>query len=111
MAVRTFSAIVGVAVLAGVTLRPLRLCVRFLLQSSRRGTEGAEKTGSGSRKPPPLSGGDAGALAEESGATVDDAALLVFGQLRINWQRQHAAARVLAGREIALAVAEILQAF
>src|SRR5262245_60099928 len=56
-------------------------------------------------------GGDAGLLAEETGNALHHTILLIGGNLRKHRQRQHVLGRTLARREVALAIAEVVQAF
>src|SRR5579883_53649 len=59
------------------------------------------------RSPSVRLSGAAHLMAQESGAALDDAALLLRGQLWIDRQGQHFACRFLAGWKIARAVAEV----
>src|SRR4051794_30261653 len=61
------------------------------------------RNGHGSRR-------EAGALAQEGGATLDHPPLLLDGQLREHRQGQDGPAGLLAGGEVALGVAEVGEA-
>src|SRR5262245_16957225 len=63
-----------------------------------------------SRKRPAFSRRHPRALAQEGGAALDHAPLLVRGQLREQRQRQHAPAGLLADGEVALGVTQVSEA-